>query len=73
MQICSLCNKEHDTDNFMYCPECKKNIMEKSGIDESEYLTEKQQEEKQQQEPITNICLFCRGGGCVHCTPKNYL
>ena len=20
-----------------------------------------------------NYCLFCRGGGCIHCTPKNYL
>jgi len=47
MQICSLCNKEHDTDNFIYCPECKKNIMEISGIDESEYLTEEEQQEQQ--------------------------
>jgi len=74
MNKCSLCGKEHDTNNFMYCPDCIKSILQKSGIDESEILTEEEQEEqKEQQQEVENYCLFCRGGGCVQCEPKNYL
>ena len=66
---CILCEQEYSTDNILYCPECEKKIIIECGIDEPESRDDTEQGEEQAE----NYCRFCGNGGCVQCTPKNYL
>ena len=74
-QICIECNKPYTSDDLLFCPDCaaKQEPTPEKELTEEEFYNIISKPKKQQQETITNICLFCRGGGCVQCNPKNYL
>jgi len=76
-QICIECNKLYTSDDLLFCPDCIAK-QEPTPTQPEKELTEEEfyniiSKSKQSEKPTTNICLFCRGGGCVHCTPENYL
>jgi len=76
-QICIECNKPYTSDDLLFCPDCATK-QEPTPTQPEKELSEEEfyniiSKSKKQQEPIENYCLFCRGGGCPQCTPKNYL
>ena len=77
--ICILCDKEYNTENILYCPECEQKIISKCGIlddiTEEEFIEEFHKPSKYSHypEPNEHYTCNCRGAGCVQCQPKNYL
>jgi len=74
-QICIECNKPYTSDDLLFCPTC---AAKEQPTEPKKELTEEEfyniiSKPKKPEKLTTNTCLFCRDGGCVHCTPKNYL
>jgi len=74
-QICIECNKSYTSDDLLFCPDC---ASKQKPTQPGKELTEEEfyniiSKPKKPDKQITNICRFCRGGGCVQCNPKNYL
>ena len=74
-QICIECNKLYTSDDLLFCPDCaaKPEPDPVWKLSEDEFYDIISKPKQQPDKLITNICLFCLGGGCVQCQPKNYL
>jgi len=77
---CILCDKEYNTDNLLYCPECEQKIIDECGIQDSiteeefiEEFTKPNIKFNHYPEPNEHYTCNCHGSGCINCQPKKYL
>jgi len=77
---CILCNKEYNTENILYCPECEQKIIEECGIQdnitEEDFIEEfykPNPKSNHYPEPNEFYTCNCRGAGCIQCQPNKYL
>jgi len=75
-QVCIECNKPYTSNDLLFCPDCaskQEPTQPEKELTEEEFYNIVSKPKKQPEKLTTNTCLFCRGGGCPRCTPKNYL